>query len=730
MHSSHAVSANGKRWRYDEEALKSPLENIPNFATFEARLAPLLGSLPDYTKSVQRLADAVERKETIGISSDYDCDGNCSLAVLLRTLKECGVPEKRLVPHVPNRFTEGYGVNDAAVKKMHAEGASLLVTLDNGTLAHRPLAQAKALRMDVIVADHHPNQLGEPLPEGALIVNANRTDATVADPALKNLAAVGMTYLLCLGVVKELEQRGYFAKQKLPVPDMEKHLGLVGLATVADVVPVMSWINRFFIRAGLDILREKRDPALVRLCEAAQVIPERLRDDNLGFLLGPVVNAPGRLNSPDDAEWHDAPEPWRLLSLVDPASAEAQNGFIRMKQCNEARKEKEASLFKVANTMALVQLDEAPDSRVLVVGGEGEPWNPGVVGIVASRLMEHYGLPTIVAAYDTKKQLWKASGRSIRALDGETLVTADLGQAIRDEKSAGRLAHGGGHPAAAGFTLECPPEEKDAALKALRLRLDATMGKQVDTVQEIHRTPVADLLHLPSLKRDTLSLDDPVVRARALSLWLRDLPQHTSVILAAQKLTGMYGKPGALGIAPHETNLLALDPVIRDDIGDARKNALAVLNADKSRLLPAGGEAMGQLRALCRRVEERGPFGEGNRAPLFQTAQMMVRDLEDMGSARHLRLTLQPVGAPDIRLLAQAFHVSPKLRQALEAGRTRPIEILGSLNLKEEKVCVRIEDAYVSPKAMPEPLVAAEQILENFPFTERKLTQSSVRKRG
>jgi len=693
---------NSRRWRL---VPVRPAEMAPaDDAAFRERLHACLAQLPDYTASIRRLADAVENRETIGISSDYDCDGNCSLALMLRTLRGCGVPDTLLVPHVPNRFTEGYGINDAAVKSMRQRGASLLLTLDNGTLAHRPLAQARAEGIDVIVLDHHPNQAGERLPAEAFIVNANRTDAQ-AEPALKAMAAVGVSYVVACGLVEELARRGYFTKNKLPEPDMRRTLGLVALATVADVVNVSGWINQYFIQEGLKIIREGGDPLLTRLCEAAQVPSDRLTEEHLAFTLGPMVNAPGRLNRPDDAAWHDAPEAWRLLCAPDASAPEVASGFLRMRSCNEARKQLEASLHREAQSQARELLKNCPGAKVLVVGGAGEVWHPGIVGIVASRLLEEFGLPTVVAAYDPAKQHYKMSARSIRANTPEGQITADIGEAFRHEKSQGRLAHGGGHPFAAGATLESPPAARLQMLEAFRQKLEQRLATQVDRVKAAQRTEVADVIDPGALTPSADLLDQPEIRERALRHWLRGIPRgDVDLRHLASRLCGGIRPAKELSLEGNRTEYAVLDDLIVRDIGDARAHALAALQKAEPDLLR---EKM--LSQRFREAHAAAPFGEGHRPPLYAFPGMIVREVSESGNGRHLLLTVAPLDAPRLTLKAQAFHVSPAMREALQRGsgaKPSPLTLLATLDLSparrsgrgtpEPLPMLRIEDAAIS----------------------------------
>lgn len=716
-----SISINGRRWR-----LVSPqaIEETPdNMAAFSQRLRACVQQLPDYRQSIRRLADAVQNGETIGISSDYDCDGNCSLALMIRTLRACGVTDSRIIPHVPNRFTEGYGINDAAVKAIRQKGASLLLTLDNGTLAHRPLAQARAESMDVIVIDHHPNQASERLPAETYIVNANRTDAH-ASAELKNMAAVGVSYVVAQGLVEELIQRGHFTQQGLPEPDMRHMLGLVALATVADVVNVRGWINRFFIQEGLNVMREGLDPILSQLCEAAHVPPRDLTEEHLAFVLGPMINAPGRLNRPDDPTWHNISDPWRLLSSSNLRAPELVTAFLHMRSCNEARKALEALLHREAQAQAKELLRQHPQARVLVVGGAGKAWHPGIVGIVASRLMEEFGLPTVVAAYDPSKQHYKMSARSLRANTPEGLLTADIGEAFRYEKSQHRLAHGGGHPFAAGATLESPPAARIQMLDAFRQKLELRLASQVDRVKAAQRTEVADVINFGELKPCENLLDQPEVRERALRHWLRTIPREKADLrYMAARLCGGIRPSKELAMQDNRTEYAVLDDLIERDIGTARAQVLSALQKAEPDLLRE--KILAQYFVDARSTA---PFGEGHRPPLYAFPGMVVKEVSESANGRHLMLTVAPLDAPQLNLKAQAFHVSPALRDVLQSGQSskpQAVTLLATLDVSysprngrggtpETLPRLRIEDVALSHRHPIRRHALLSQILEGY----------------
>lgn len=288
----------------------------------ERDVLPAYDGLQDMELAAKRLADAVMHGQPIGISGDYDCDGNTSTALMIRFLQESGVAPNHIHVHIPNREREGYGVNRNAVAAMANKSppVELLLTLDNGTLAHKPLAAAKALGMDAIVIDHHPNSDGHDLPKDVAVVNPRRADEPLRDEpnGVGDMAAVGVTWLICRRAVQILKERGYF-KDKPTTPDPRNWLGLVALGTQADVVDISKPLNRALIRQGLAVINEGKDPYISTLARVAQLAdPDHITETDISFSLGPIVNAPGRLGQS---------VAWCFLTPAD-ATAEAMSQFI------------------------------------------------------------------------------------------------------------------------------------------------------------------------------------------------------------------------------------------------------------------------------------------------------------------------------------------------------------------------------------------------------------------
>jgi single-stranded-DNA-specific exonuclease len=378
--------------------------------------------LRDMDTAVDRLVRAVRGGERIVVFGDYDVDGATSTALLLRFLRAVG-GEAGL--YIPDRRIEGYGPNAPALIKLKGEGASVAITVDCGVTAHEPLAEVARAGLDVIVIDHHQAEIA--LPEALAVVDPNRIDE--ASPH-KHLAAVGVAFLLCVGVNRALREAGWYGSSR-PEPDLRQWLDLVALGTVCDVVP-LTGVNRALVRQGLHVLRQRRNLGLAALADIA-----RLREPpgayHLSFMLGPRVNAGGRVGQADLGA--------RLLSSDDPHEVGAL--AMRLDELNGERRAIEREVLDQAITRieGLYGPERKGLPSVLLVESEG--WHIGVIGIVASRLVERYGRPAFVIGMDGG--IGKGSGRSVRGVD--------LGAAVIAARQAGLLVNGGGHAMAAGVTV-------------------------------------------------------------------------------------------------------------------------------------------------------------------------------------------------------------------------------------------------------------------------------------
>lgn len=465
------LSATGRRWLSQPSDERMALavaqaHGLPDLAarilvsrgigldTVESYLAPTLrGFLPDPSelrdmdKAASRIAKAIMDGERIALFADYDVDGATSSALLLRFLRAVG---SDALLYVPDRILEGYGPNAAAFGKLAQQGARLVITLDCGISAHEPLAAARDAGLEVVVIDHHAADIR--LPEAFAVINPNRLDES---RALGHLAAVGVAFLTLVAVNRNLRSARWYAAR--PEPDLRQWLDLVALGTVADVVPLRG-LNRAFVAQGLKIMAARRNIGLAALADIAS-LSETPAAYHLGFVFGPRVNAGGRVGQADSGA--------TLLSTED--AAEATRLAVLLDGHNAARKAIEATVQEAA----LEQIESSgrgKSARILVAAGEG--WHPGVIGIVAARLVDRYHRPACVVGL--ADGIGKGSGRSIAGID--------LGAAVIAAKQAGLLTAGGGHPMAAGFTVSQPRLELLTAFLEARV---ADSGIRTDPVLAI-----------------------------------------------------------------------------------------------------------------------------------------------------------------------------------------------------------------------------------------------------
>ncbi len=381
------------------------------------RLLPDPSVLKDMDLGADRLAGAVKGGEQIAVFGDYDVDGATSSALLARSLSAVG-GQCRI--YIPDRGREGYGPNQAALLGLKDEGVSLVVTVDCGIAAHAPLAAAADAGLDVIVVDHHAAEAE--LPRAAAVINPNRLDES---GELGQLAAVGVSFLLAIAVNRALRRAGWY--QDRPEPDLRQLLDLVALGTVCDVVPLRG-VNRALVAQGLKVMGARANTGLRALADAAS-LSEPPGAYHLGFVLGPRINAGGRVGASELGA--------RLLSTDDEAEAKAIAS--RLEVLNAERREIESAVLD----RALSQVERSDHQGPLILAA-GEGWHGGVIGIVASRLKERFHRPAVVVSIDGETAT--GSGRSVGGVD--------LGQAVIAARQAGLVVKGGGHSMAAGFTAE------------------------------------------------------------------------------------------------------------------------------------------------------------------------------------------------------------------------------------------------------------------------------------
>src|SRR5438046_8058317 len=385
------------------------------------KLMPYPYTVTAMETAAKRIADATTRGEKVAIFGDYDVDGATSAALLAWHLRHCGLDP---LIHIPDRLFEGYGPNVEAVRALAGKGSTLLVAVDCGTTSLEPLAQARQLGMSVVVIDHH--QCGEQLPEVDALVNPNRPDDI---SGLGHLAAVGLVLVTLVAVNRELRQRGFWSAE-MPEPDLLGALHHVALGTVADVAP-LTGLNRAFVAKGLIAMRRRDHVGHTALMDISRLNgpPEAW---HLGFMLGPRINAGGRIGRADLG----------VRLLLRGAVSEAGRIAAELDRLNSERRVIEQAAEAQAEAEALASLGLEDKGAVIVTASEG--WHPGVVGLVASRLKDKFSRPAFVIALEPGG-LGTGSGRSIGGVD--------LGKAVRQAVHDGLLVKGGGHAMAAGVTL-------------------------------------------------------------------------------------------------------------------------------------------------------------------------------------------------------------------------------------------------------------------------------------
>lgn len=399
--------------------------------------------LLDMDVGVARLIAAIQAKEKIAVFGDYDVDGATSSALLARFFKSIGVD---LRIYIPDRITEGYGPNIAALEKLKGEGVKVVITVDCGTTAFEPLAHAKKNDLDVIIVDHHVAEAG--LPDAVAVINPNRLDE---ESEHGQLAAVGVSFLLAVALNRGLREVGYFKDHAdISEPDLMQWLDIVALGTVADMV-ALTGVNRALVVQGLKVMAKRRNAGLSALADVARM-DEAPSTYHLGFLMGPRVNAGGRVGE----SYLGA----QLLATDD--ADEAFNIAQKLDAYNTERREIEDVVLQEALELADQKTQEDASGSVVFIAGKD--WHPGVIGIVASRLKERYGLPACVLTIQDGKAT--GSGRSITGVD--------LGACVIAARQAGILTNGGGHAMAAGFSLA--EDQLDAFSEFLSERI----GKQIE----------------------------------------------------------------------------------------------------------------------------------------------------------------------------------------------------------------------------------------------------------
>jgi single-stranded-DNA-specific exonuclease len=425
------------------------IDAVPEFLDPTIRkLMPEPFTVTQMEVAAKRIADAAVRGERVAIFGDYDVDGATSAALLAWHLRHCGLDP---LIHIPDRLFEGYGPNTEAVRALAAKGATLLVTVDCGTTSIEPLREARRLGMSVVVIDHH--QVGDELPEVDALVNPNRSDDL---SGLGYLAAVGLVLVTLVAVNRELRARDFWTRE-MPEPDLLSVLHHVALGTVADVAPLIG-LNRAFVAKGLIAMRRRDHVGHTALMDVARLNgpPEAW---HLGFMLGPRINAGGRIGRADLGV--------RLLLEGDPT--EAARIAAELDRLNNERRVIEQAAEAQAEAEALAALGFEDKGAVIVTASEG--WHPGVVGLVAARLKEKFARPAFAIALEPGG-IGTGSGRSIAGVD--------LGKAVRQAVHDGLLLKGGGHAMAAGVTL------RKERLAEFRAYLESALARDVAEARHVN----------------------------------------------------------------------------------------------------------------------------------------------------------------------------------------------------------------------------------------------------
>ncbi len=444
-----------------------------------AFLAPSLKALmpdpsvmTDMEAAAARIADAIMAGEPIAVFGDYDVDGASSSALLARFLRHQGVSP---TVYIPDRLFEGYGPNPEALRKLAGEGARLIVTVDCGSTSFEALDEARTLGVDIVVIDHH--ELGTERPPARALVNPNRQDDL---SGLGFLAAVGVTFMAVIAVNRLLRARGWYGAGRRE-PDLLQWLDLVALGTVCDVVPLVS-LNRAFVSKGLMTLARRGNRGIAALADVAR-LGGPVRPYHLGFLLGPRINAGGRIG--------DAALGARLLASDDPA--ECARIAAELDRLNGERQTMETAMLEQAMAEADAEIGSGEGPAVLVTASR--EWHPGVVGLIASRLKDRFQRPAIAIAL-AANGVGTGSGRSI--------VGVDLGAAVRRAVDDGILAKGGGHAMAAGLTVA------QSRLGDLRAFLEQSLAVRVHAADGGHTLAVDAAL---SARGASLALIEAVEKA-------------------------------------------------------------------------------------------------------------------------------------------------------------------------------------------------------------------------
>ena len=428
-------------------------------------------SLKGMGDMAEDVAIAIEQGQKFAIFGDFDVDGATSSAVLHRFLKAVGIDAPI---YIPDRLSEGYGPNIDALRKLKEQGADVLMMLDCGTTAFDVIKAGSDLGLKIIILDHHESESG--LPECWHVINPKRKDD---ESGLDMLAAVGVTFMACVAINNRLRDRNFYNNNNVKEPDLKALLDVVALGTVCDMVP-LTGVNRLFVRAGFAIPYERMNTGMRALMDTAKIRPP-LSTYDCGFILGPRINAGGRIHKADLGA--------QLLSSNDPE--ECKNIAWTLHDCNEQRKAIQQEMEEEAIArVAELGMEDAP--MILV---DDESWHPGLSGLVAGRLKERYNKPACVVTYACD-----LSGRREGRGSGRSVPGIHIAQSFIDARNAGLLEKGGGHAMAGGFTVL--PEK----LKDLHAFLNDHIARQMENVDSNVDTVVDGILSVRGASVELVTL--------------------------------------------------------------------------------------------------------------------------------------------------------------------------------------------------------------------------------
>lgn len=480
----------------------------------DSLLKPQLSALPspftliDMEKAVERVIEAIANEEPIAVYGDYDVDGTCGASILFEFFREIQVP---VVVYQPNRFKEGYGLHTAATRALiQDQGIRVLISVDCGITAVEPAKICRENGADLIVLDHHLP--GPILPDALAIVDPQRNEDS---SQLKNLCGAGIAFFFAMALRARLRDSGYFEDLGGEPPPLLKYLDLVAAATVADLADIRG-ANRILVSHGLRVLNRSPRVGIKSILETAGV--KQVRSFHLGFVVGPRINAAGRLQSADAA--------FKLLTCQDQTAA--LDLARKLEDVNSARKETQNLVWEQAREQARVQIDDpmwaelslkipaaqfGPWPRALVLASEH--WHEGVVGIVASKIVEEWGRPVFILSQKEGEPVWKGSARSISSIDiFQTLQTPSISQ---------HLLNFGGHAHAGGASLRMDELQnfKIALNEHLALTTTAEQYKRIerfdlelDALEATPRMWAQLLLELENLEPFGMKFPEPVFRLK------------------------------------------------------------------------------------------------------------------------------------------------------------------------------------------------------------------------